>query len=65
VKLDWKRPAAQIPGGSALSGESCEHRFAPRIRRSSYWVRSSLITDTSVVCSNCGQPVNDSRADGR
>lgn len=62
MKLGWKRPATKTPGGGTSSSEPCGHRFAPRIRRHSYWVRSSLVTDTSVVCSNCGQPINDSRS---
>lgn len=63
MKLGWKRSPKPAPGGGAPSAEPCR-RFAPRIRRTSYWVRSSLITDTSVVCSNCGQPVDDSRPTG-
>ena len=64
MKLGWKRPAMQTPTGAVSSTESCGHRYAPRILRSSYWVRSSLITDTSVVCSNCGQPIDDVRSAG-
>ena len=60
MKLGWKRPAARTSTG-VPSVEPCEHRFAPRIRRRSYWVRSSLVTDTSVVCSNCGQPARPHR----
>ena len=50
--------AAPLPAPSA---EPCQRRCIPRIRRTSYWVRSSLITDTSVVCSNCGQPLDSHR----
>ncbi len=56
MRLGWKRPASQALDGDT-SAEPCQHRFTPRIRRSSYWVRSTLITDTSVVCSHCGQPI--------
>ena len=63
MKLGWKRPDTQTPAG-APSVEPCGHRYAPRILRSSYWVRSSLITDTSVVCSNCGQTLDPARANG-
>lgn len=64
MRLGWKRPATQTPNGAPPSAEPCLHRFAPRIRRHSYWVRSSLITDTSVVCSNCGQPLDGQRSVG-
>ena len=64
MKLGWKRPGTQTPAGAAPSTEPCGHRYSPRILRSSYWVRSSLITDTSVVCSNCGQPLDPARANG-
>lgn len=64
MKLGWKRSAKPAPSGGSPAAEPCEHRFAPRIRRSSYWVRSTLITDMSVVCSNCGQPIGGPRSIG-
>ena len=59
-------PSATAPlsAAAAPSAEPCRRRCIPRIRRTSYWVRSSLITDTSVVCSNCGQPLDPARANG-
>ena len=62
MKLGWKRPAKPAPTGGAPGAERCNHRFARHIRRRSYWVRSTLMTDTSVVCSNCGQPINGQRS---
>lgn len=64
MKLGWKRSPKPTPTGAAPSAEPCGRRCTPRIIRSSYWVRSSLITDTSVVCSNCGQSLDPARANG-
>ena len=62
MKLGWKRNANPAPSGGSPGVEPCQHRALPRIHRRSYWVRSSLITATSVVCSNCGQPIEGLRS---
>ena len=61
MNLGWKRSPKPAPGGGAPSAEPCCHQSLPRITRRSYWVRSSLITNTSVICSNCGRLMDGQR----